>query len=148
MKDIKNKNILSFDRWDLGNNPKQLLDILVSLKDKSVKLLIGGYWYDEKLKQVFDDYAIFLNIEDRVQHLGYLNEEQIKKYYSNLSMINIHHIHDAFATTILESSAYSCPGIVPRGCGVDEIFEEDKSILLVNDTKTETFVKKLNDFLT
>ena len=145
MKDIKNKNILSFDRWDLGNNPKQLLDILVSLKDKSVKLLIGGYWYDEKLKQVFDDYAIFLNIEDRVQHLGYLNEEQIK-YYSNLSMINIHHIHDAFATTILESSAYSCPGIVPRGCGVDEIFEEDKSILLVNDTKTETFVKKLNDF--
>ena len=66
-----------------------------------------------------------LNIEDRVQHLGYLNEEQIK-YYSNLSMINIHHIHDAFATTILESSAYSCPGIVPRGCGVDEIFRKIK----------------------
>lgn len=145
-KNINKKNILSFDRWDLGNNPKQLLDILVSLKDKSVKLLLGGYWYDKNLKSEFDKHADFLNIQNRVEHLGYLNEEQIK-YYSNLSLINIHHIHDAFATTILETSAYSCPGIVPRGCGVDEIFQEDKSILLVNDNKTETFVKKLDAFL-
>lgn len=141
----KKNYILTFDRWDLGNDPKQILDILNDLKRKDIYLYIGGYWYQEELKSKFDEYANKLNIQDRVEHIGYLNEKQIK-YYSSKSLINIHHIHDAFATTILETSGYGCPGIVPRGCGVDEIFLENESILLVDDFETNSFVKKLDYF--
>jgi glycosyltransferase involved in cell wall biosynthesis len=86
-----------------------------------------------------------LNLENRVKDLGPLNEEQIS-YYSTISSINIHHIHDAFATTILETSGYCCPGIVTYGCGVDEFFKDNESIILVENTKTITFVNRLNIF--
>lgn len=141
----KGKIILSFDRWDVGNDPSQLLDILSQLNDRTIKLYLGGYWYDPKVKSNFYSKLQILNLESRVKDLGPLNEEQIS-YYSSISSINIHHIHDAFATTILETSGYCCPGIVPYGCGVDEFLVDNESILLVENTKTETFVKKLNNF--
>jgi glycosyltransferase involved in cell wall biosynthesis len=139
------KIILSFDRWDIGNDPSQLLEILHQLADKTVKLFIGGYWHDNKVKENFYYKMKVLNLENRVKDLGPLNEEQIS-YYSTISSINIHHIHDAFATTILETSGYCCPGIVPYGCGVDEFFKDNESIILVENTKTITFVNRLNIF--
>ncbi len=141
----KGKIILTFDRWDIGNDPSQILDILSKLKDEKVKLYIGGYWYEKKIKDKFYDKIFKLKLSNRVLDLGPLNEKQIK-YYSKISSINIHHIHDAFATTILETSGYGCPGIVPYGCGVDEFFEDKQSVLLVKNTETKTFVKKLNEF--
>lgn len=141
----KGKIILSFDRWDIGNDPSQLLEILHELEDKSIKLFIGGYWYDKKIKNNFYKKIDILKLKERVKDLGPLNEEQIS-YYSSISSINIHHIHDAFATTILETSGYCCPGIVPYGCGVDEFFIDNESIILVQNTKTSTFVDKLNFF--
>jgi glycosyltransferase involved in cell wall biosynthesis len=141
----KGKIILSFDRWDIGNDPSQLLDILNGLSEKRAKLYIGGYWYDDRVKKNFFNKIDKLSLKKRVVFLGPLNETQIK-YYSKISSINIHHIHDAFATTILEGSGYGCPGIVPYGCGVDEFFKDKESILLVKDTRTITFVKKLDEF--
>ena len=139
------KIILSFDRWDIGNDPLQLLHILNKLKDKKVKLYIGGYWYDNSIKTKFEEEIKILNLNRRVIFLGPLNEKQIK-YYSMISSINIHHIHDAFATTILETSGYCCPGIVPYGCGVDEFFKNNHSAIFVKNTNTSTFVRKLNTF--
>lgn len=141
----KGNIILSFDRWDIGNDPTQLLDILFFLEDKNIKLYIGGYWHDTKVKINFYEKIKDLKLEKRVKELGPLNERQIS-YYSSIASINIHHIHDAFATTILETSGYCCPGIVPIGCGVDEFFKNNKSIILVENTNTQTFVKKLNFF--
>jgi glycosyltransferase involved in cell wall biosynthesis len=141
----KGKIILTFDRWDIGNNPSQLLDILYKLNDKTIKLFVGGYWYDKKIKNEFQSKVMEMKLNDRVKYLGPLNESKIK-YYSKISTINIHHIHDAFATTILECSGYCCPGIVVKGTGVDEIFNDNQSILIVKDTLTNTFVKRLNNF--
>lgn len=117
---------LTFDRWDIGNIPNVFLDILERLDRKDAILTIGGFWHPESLK---DDFLMDLKkrgLEGRVRVLGPLNETMIMDLCSKAT-VHVHPVHEAFGMQTLEAAGCGCPGIIPAGSGVAELFEHGVS---------------------
>ena len=119
---IKNRDLVSWDRWDYGNNPIKLLDILYLLKNRNIKLAIGGYWHTDQLLQEFIEKSKVMCLNDRVEFLPELNEKDIAELCSS-AKLHIHPIHEAFGMQVLEASAVGCPSIIVRGSGSAELYQ-------------------------
>jgi glycosyltransferase involved in cell wall biosynthesis len=119
---LRQKFILTYDRWDIGNIPNLYLDLLEGVKDKEVKLMIGGFWHPEGLKEDFLTELKKRGLLNRVQLLGPLNEDKIKMLCSQ-AMVHVHHNEEAFGMQSLEAAACGCPIIIPSGSGVTDLFE-------------------------
>lgn len=112
--------ILSFDRWDIGNTPHNLLDILERV-EKDIKLIVGGHWYPESIKESFLLEIQRRNLSNRVKIIGSLNEQQIIEYCSK-AMVLVHMNKEAFGMQSLEAASCGCPIVIPAGSGVTELF--------------------------
>ena len=114
--------ILSFDRWDVGNNPNILLEILKKV-NKEITLTVGGHWYPESIKDAFIHKVAKLGLSNRVKVIGALNEKQIAEYCSK-AFVLVHMNKEAFGMQALEAASCGCPIIIPRGSGVTELFKD------------------------
>lgn len=119
----RQKIIISFDRWDIGNDPQVLLEIMSRVKNKDASMLIGGFWHPKTMLEEFKAKIDEYNLSGRVKIMGPLNEADIIKHCSK-ARVHLHPIHEAFGMQTLEASACGCPSIVPFGSGVCEIFED------------------------
>ena len=118
----REKVILSYDRWDIGNNPEVLLQVLSKMKNKDARMTIGGFWHPYSMLEEFRTKVDEYGLSDRVEITGPLNEVDIIRH-CNTSRVHLHPIHEAFGMQSLEASACGCPSIVPKGSGVCELFE-------------------------
>jgi glycosyltransferase involved in cell wall biosynthesis len=118
--------ILTYDRWDIGNIPNVFLDILERVPRQDVKLTIGGFWHPESLKADFQRDVERRGLGGRVNLLGPLNEDRIMELCSS-SMVHVHPVHEAFGMQTLEAAGCGCPGIIPAGSGVAELFKDGVS---------------------
>ena len=118
----KKRDLVTWDRWDYGNNPIKLLNILALLKDKTIKLTIGGYWHTEQLLKEFNKQAIIMGLVDRIELLPELSESDIADLCLT-AKLHIHPIHEAFGMQVLEASAVGCPSVIVRGSGSAELYE-------------------------
>ncbi len=118
----REKMILTYDRWDIGNVPNLFLDLLERLNDKEVRLTIGGFWHPATLKDDFEGEVKKRGLSDRVKLLGPLNEQMIMDLCSR-AMVHIHPIEEAFGMQTLEAAACGCPIIIPAGSGVTDLFQ-------------------------
>lgn len=135
----RNNDILMFDRWDIGNNPTRILNILKNLKN-NVNLIIGGYWYPESLGIIFKETVDSMNLNKRVKIVGGLDDSLIERYAVS-SKLYVHLIHDAFGMQVLECASCGCPSAIIENSGVIELFEENESIIsLQNDEKKITVI--------
>lgn len=114
--------ILTYDRWDIGNNPNIFLDILQKIERKDIMLTIGGFWHPESLHDDFLREIKKRKLEKRVKLLGPLDEKMIMELCSQ-AMVHIHPVHEAFGMQTLEAAACGCPVIIPKGSGVADLFE-------------------------
>jgi glycosyltransferase involved in cell wall biosynthesis len=120
--DKREKFILTFDRWDIGNTPHIFLEILPKI-DRDIKLVVAGHWYPESIRTSFIAEVKRKNLEDRISILGPLNELDIIRLCSS-AMIHVHTNKEAFGMQSLEAAACGCPIIVPKGSGVTELFQD------------------------
>lgn len=118
----RKKIILTYDRWDIGNIPNVFLDILQSIEKRDVTLTIGGFWHPESLRNDFQREIKIRGLEKRVELLGPLNEKMIMDLCSQ-AMVHVHPVHEAFGMQTLEAAGCGCPGIIPAGSGVADLFE-------------------------
>ena len=118
----RERAILTYDRWDIGNKPDIFLDLLKNL-DKDIKLKIGGFWYLESIKENFLREVKKRGFEQRVELLGPLDEKRILKLCSQV-ILHIHPNQEAFGMQTLEAAACGACIIVPAGSGVADLFEE------------------------
>ena len=118
--------ILSFDRWDIGNDPEMLLHVMKAMKNQTASLVVGGFWHPDTMYQEFKEKVHQYGLTDRVQLLGPFNESDIVAWASR-SRVHLHPIHEAFGMQSLEVSACGCPSVVPAGSGVCELFEHGVS---------------------
>jgi len=122
----REKMILTYDRWDIGNIPTIFLDILQNMSDRDVNLTIGGFWHPMKLR---DDFMLEVRkrkLELRVNLLGPLNEEKIMELCSK-AMVHVHPVREAFGMQTLEAAGCGCPVVIPAGSGVADLFEDGVS---------------------
>lgn len=117
----RQKTILTYDRWDIGNNPEVFLEILESL-DEDIKLEIGGFWHPEDMLNSFQEEVRKRNLKDRIKLLGSLNERMILGLCSKV-VLHLHPNEEAFGMQTLEAAACGCSIIIPRESGVADLFE-------------------------
>ncbi len=122
----REKMILTYDRWDIGNVPNVFLDLLEKISDSQVKLTIGGFWHPGSLLDDFKEEAKKRGLISRVDLLGPLDEKMIMDLASK-AMVHIHPVHEAFGMQTLEAAACGCPIIIPQGSGVSDLFEDGVS---------------------
>jgi glycosyltransferase involved in cell wall biosynthesis len=111
--------VLTYDRWDIGNTPK----ILDMIKYLDAHLIIGGFWHPKELKDKFQEEVKSKGLSSRVTLLGVLNEDNIMELCSK-AMVHVHLVHEAFGMSSLEAAACGCPIIIPYGSGVTDLFKD------------------------
>jgi glycosyltransferase involved in cell wall biosynthesis len=117
----REKTILAFDRWDVGQKPNVFLDILQALK-KKVKLIIGGFWHPVGLRDSFIKEVNKRDMQGQVEIIGPLDENKIIELCSRV-MLHIHLNEESFGMQTLEAAGCGCPIMIPRGSGVTDLFE-------------------------
>lgn len=117
----REKAILTYDRWDIGNKPHIFLDLLEDI-DSDVKLKIGGFWHPEAIKEDFIKEVKRRKLENRVELLGPLNERKIIELCSRV-ILHVHPNEEAFGMQTLEAAGCGCCIVIPGGSGVTDLFE-------------------------
>lgn len=139
----RERMILAYDRWDIGNNPRIFLDILGSLDSKDITLTIGGFWHPEDLKNDFIQEVKERGLKERVNLLGPLDEGQIMKLCSK-AMVHVHPVHEAFGMQTLEAAGCGCPVVIPAGSGVADLFQDGVSGFFPPPGDFDSMVKSIN----
>jgi glycosyltransferase involved in cell wall biosynthesis len=134
--------IFTFDRWDIGNTPHVLLDLMPML-EKGIKLVVGGHWHPETIKDSFMAEARKRNLEDRIIMIGPLDEKAIIDY-SSRAMAHVHTNKEVFGMQSLEAAACGCPIIVPEGSGVTELFESGRHGFFPKEGDMDAHAKYIN----
>lgn len=127
LKDIPERRgdyILAIDRWDLGNTPNKILDVLVKLPQKA-KLLVVGYWYPEHLRADFLDEVKERNLENRVEVRGPADKEEVKRLFAGARAL-IHPNEEVFGFVPHEAASCGCPILMPKTSGNTEIYKHGK----------------------
>ncbi len=118
--DQREKAILTYDRWDIGNKPHILLNLLEDV-DQDINLKIGGFWHPESISEDFLKEVKKRKLENRVELLGPLDEKMILDLCSRV-VLHIHPNEEAFGMQTLEAAACGCCIIIPEGSGVTDLF--------------------------
>ncbi|MDD5433018.1 MAG: glycosyltransferase family 4 protein, partial [Candidatus Omnitrophica bacterium] len=139
----RKRNILTYDRWDIGNDPIIFLDILERLHAKDVNLIVGGFWHPINLSEKFKYELKRRGLENRVELLGPLDEKMIIDLCST-SMVHVHPVHEAFGMQSLEAAACGCPIIIPNGSGVSDLFKHGVHGYFPEDNSVGEFVKYID----
>jgi len=140
---LREKTILTYDRWDIGNIPTIFLDILENINDKEVNLTIGGFWYPESLKDEFMLEVDKRGLGERVNLLGVLDEGKIMELCSKV-MVHVHPVHEAFGMQTLEAAGCGCPVVIPAGSGVADLFQDGVSGFFPSPGDFDNMVKSIN----
>lgn len=115
------KAILTYDRWDIGNKPHSLLNLLENI-DSDIKLIIGGFWHPQTIEKDFLEEVKKRKLEYRVELFGPMNENDILELCSRV-ILHVHDNEEAFGMQTLEAAACGCSIIIPKGSGVTDLFE-------------------------
>jgi glycosyltransferase involved in cell wall biosynthesis len=134
--------ILTYDRWDIGNDPKLFLKILERLNNPKIKLVIGGFWHPAGLKDSFLKELKKKNLSGQVELLGPLTESAIRDLCSR-AMVHLHYNEEAFGMQSLEAASCGCPIIIPRGSGVTDLFQHGVHGYFPQKNDLESFVTYL-----
>jgi glycosyltransferase involved in cell wall biosynthesis len=106
--------LLAIDRWDLGNMPYILLDVMEKLRRKTM-LLIAGFWHPSSAETSFVKLIKKRNLTKWVRVLGPVSEIELAKLYLNARAL-LHPIEESSASMpALEAAAHGCPIIMPKG---------------------------------
>jgi len=105
--------LLAIDRWDIGNNPTWLLEVLAAVSDSTV-LKVAGFWWPPSLEAKFRGRVAQMGLDDRVQILGPVTEQQLDDLYFGARALIFPH-REAITLPVMEAAAHGCPSVVQRG---------------------------------
>ena len=123
---LPEKFLLYVGRLNIRKNIPNLLKAIPLLKDKSIKLVLGGKC-DRKIFNV-NEILNELNITDRVIQLGYIDDDDLPILYSLASIFCYISFDEGFGLPPLESLASGVPvvisnvGSLPEICGKAGIY--------------------------
>lgn len=113
--------ILALDRWDIGNTPNKILDVLERLPQEA-KLLVVGYWCPESLRINFLKEVKNRNLSERVEVRGPADKKEVKRLFSEARAL-IHPNEEVFGFVSHEAASCGCPILMPKTSGNTEIYK-------------------------
>jgi glycosyltransferase involved in cell wall biosynthesis len=117
--------LFTIDRWDIGNMPTWLLEVVAGLS-QPVKFKVAGFWWPPEQEEEFMRTVRDLGLEDQVEVLGSVSEEQLISLYRDArAMIFPHKAGINFA--VMEAAGQGCPVVMQEGIdifthGIDGFF--------------------------
>jgi glycosyltransferase involved in cell wall biosynthesis len=105
--------LLAIDRWDRGNMPHILLEIMERLKEKA-HLIVAGFCSEGWIERSFLKLREKKRLTERVKWLGPVSEEELKKLYLG-SRAWVHPIEEtSVSMPALEAAGHGCPIVMPK----------------------------------
>ena len=121
-----------------------LLQALAGVEAPFTLALVGAGPEEERLRKLAGE----LHIQDRVEFLGYLQLDELRRQYSKSGIFVLPTREDCFALVILEAMCAGLPVVCSRyadgGCDLEV---EGRNGCLVDPYDTEAFQKCLRDLL-
>ena len=107
-----------------------------------LKFIIIG---DGELREVLQDYARELNIEDRIEFKGWVRD--LCSIYKELDIVVLTSLNEGTPVSIIEAMAAGRPVVATEVGGVSDIIEDGKSGYLIASNDEENFAGKLQDLI-
>ena len=133
----KKEYILAVSSIEPRKNFERLL-AAAKLLDNDVKLLVVG-----AKNKVFGN--VNLEQNSRVEFLGYVSDEELKKYYSNALLFVYPSIYEGFGLPPLEAMASGCPVVLSDIEVFHEVFSD--SAIYFNPYDINDIAQKINEVL-
>lgn len=112
--DQRGDYLLTIERWDRGNTPHILLEVVKSLS-REVDLLVAGFWSEEQLRESFVKSIEECGLGNRVKVLGPVSEEELGKLYLNArAWIHPRAEPSIITMPMLEAATHGCPIVIPK----------------------------------
>ncbi|MFC1941901.1 glycosyltransferase family 4 protein [Chloroflexota bacterium] len=112
--DRRGDYLLTLERWDNGNMPHMLLEVLGKLS-KPVELKVAGFWSDESLRDSFMKLLASSGLSDRVEVLGPVSESHLKELFLHArAWLHPKAEPSLITMPMLEAATCGCPIVIPR----------------------------------
>lgn len=121
-----------------------LLKALQGIEEEYLLMLAGSGPEEERLKQLAKE----LGIEGKVEFLGYLSQEELKKEYERSSIFVLPTREDCFALVIIEAMCVGLPIISSiYADGAYDLIEDGENGYIVDPYDTERFRNIIKELL-
>ncbi len=142
--DLKGQNIISVGRLHEGKKVDDLIRISSKLKNLGKFYIIGdGDEYDSLNKLVKE-----LNLEEKIEFLGYKTHQEIEKYFLDSSLFVMASVSEGLPMVLLEAMSYGIPCVAYEVLsGVSDIIDNNKNGFIIKDRNEQEFVKAVDYLL-
>ncbi len=140
---LDNFNLTAIGRLEQEKGFFDLIDIFNKLnqEDNRFNLKIIG---DGSLKKSLKEKVITLNLEDKIELMGYQSNEVINKVLSNTSLYIMTSFEESFGLVLLEAMNFGVPCIAfDSAQGALEIIENNKNGFLIKERNHEAMTKQI-----
>jgi len=112
--DQRGDYLLTIERWDRGNTPHILLEVVKSLS-REVNLLVAGFWSEDQLRESFVKSIEERGLGNRVKVLGPVSETELDRLYLNArAWIHPRAEPSIITMPMLEAATHGCPIVIPK----------------------------------
>ena len=140
---LKSKNIISVGRLHPGKRVNELVDIVSRVKSFKFFYIIGdGEEYSYIKEQIKK-----MNMQDKIKLLGYQNQNEIEKYYTDSTVFVMASISEGLPMVLLEAMNHGIPCIAYQINGTEDIIVDDYNGYLISKRDKKEFINKLNSLL-
>lgn len=138
---LKDKNIITVSRLDIGKKNDDIIRAFSKLKEKDWKLYIIGDGIEfNNLEQLIKK----LNLKDRVILTGYKNKEEIEKYMLNSSLFLMASLTEGLPMVLLEAMSYGVPCIAyETDSGTNDIIKNNINGYIVKDRNEKKYIARI-----
>jgi glycosyltransferase involved in cell wall biosynthesis len=121
---IRGDYVLTATAWKQGKELETLLEVMKEIK--GARLVVAGKWLPDQYREKIDRMITDLNLSDRVEIVGEIDEKHLNHLYSKARVTVIVNNERGFGMPALEAAANGCTFVIPNECGVTRYFENKK----------------------
>lgn len=143
--DLKNNNIIFVGRLHDCKRVDDLVRIFSKLQNNNHKLYIIGDGDEYKnIRNLINE----LNLEDKIEMLGYLDQKEIAKYLVKSKVFCMTSLTEGLPMVLLEAMSYGVPCIAYNTeSGVKDIIDNNENGFVIYDRNEKEYIEKLDSMM-
>lgn len=143
---LENKQISFVGRIAIKHKGIDFLCEIISRSDEESMFVIAGGGNDANMN-IFHNLIKKYKINEKISLKGVLKDDELADVYGNSSLYIMTSRWEGFGLSLLEAMSYGLPVIAYNQTGSNEILEDGKYGILVENGNIEEFSKKLNELI-